>query len=127
MKVRQCMSRVAQICRAKTADAMVHFWLFLSVLFLLDLSSNCLDMQARLPQHENIKFLAASGYTASQSWRMIQRVYGDESMSRTQVQVWHQRFMEGDGHTPCHGQPPQWKTKESVGALLKLCNKCSCW
>lgn len=79
-------------------------------------------MQSHLPQRENLKFLVASGHTATQSWRMLQGVYRDDCMSWSQVQVWHRRFAEGDGHTPVtdllrSGRPRSQRTPEAVQAV----------
>ncbi len=79
-------------------------------------------MQACLPQWENLKFLVASGHTASQSWHQLQAVYGEDCMSRSQVQVWHRCFAEGDGLTPVtdlhrSGRPCSKRTPEAVEAV----------
>ena len=45
-----------------------------------------------LKQLINIKFLAKSGETATESYGMLKNVYGDEKMSRARVFEWHKYF-----------------------------------
>ncbi len=88
-------------------------------------------MQSCLPQRENLKFLVACGHTATQSWRLLQGVYGEECMSHSQVQVWHRRFAEGDGHTPVtdlhrSGRPRSKRTPEAVGEVQAAVGQDKC-
>ena len=46
-------------------------------------------------QRANLKFLAKLGKTPSESFAMLQQVYGEETMSRTRAFEWHKRFKEG--------------------------------
>ncbi|XP_060774022.1 protein GVQW3-like, partial [Neoarius graeffei] len=43
----------------------------------------------------NLKFLVRLGKTPSEALRLLQQVYGDETMSRSWVFEWHKRFKEG--------------------------------
>uniref|UniRef100_A0A8C4NIW3 Mos1 transposase HTH domain-containing protein n=1 Tax=Eptatretus burgeri TaxID=7764 RepID=A0A8C4NIW3_EPTBU len=46
-------------------------------------------------QRGNLKFLAKLSKTPSESFAMLQQVYGEEIMSRTCAFEWHRRFKEG--------------------------------
>ena len=48
-----------------------------------------------LEQRANLKFLAKLGKTPSESFAMLQQVYGEETMSCTRAFEWHKRFKEG--------------------------------
>ena len=45
-------------------------------------------------QRANLKFLAKLGKTPSESFAMLQQVYGEETMSRTHAFECHKRFKE---------------------------------
>ena len=64
--------------------------LFLVVLSILVLPQQ--GMQKKVEQRANIKFLCAAGKTPIECWRSLQAMYGTDSLSKTQVQVWHRRF-----------------------------------
>lgn len=142
--LRQCAKFGAVILR----DAASHvngrncFWeesmkclsWFLIFLDLFTLFSEDLIMQMRLSQRENLKFLVARGENATQSWLQLQSVYGEECMSCTQVQFWHKRFREGDGHTPVtdllhSGRPHNVRTPEAVqkvNTIVRVDRRKSC-
>ena len=42
-----------------------------------------------------IKFHAKLGKNASETFWLIQQVYGDDCLSRANVFLWHKRFLEG--------------------------------
>ena len=46
-------------------------------------------------QSANLKFLAKLGKTPSESFSMLQQVYGEETMSLACSFEWHNRFKEG--------------------------------
>ncbi|XP_027233874.2 uncharacterized protein [Penaeus vannamei] len=46
-------------------------------------------------QRTNLKFLVRSGKTPAEALRLLQQVYGDETMSRSRVFEWCARFKEG--------------------------------
>ena len=46
-------------------------------------------------QRANLKFLTKLGKTPSESFEMLQQVYGEEALSRTRAFEWHKRFKEG--------------------------------
>ena len=46
-------------------------------------------------QRVNMKFLFKLGKSTMETYLMLQQVYGDECLSRTQVFEWFKRFKEG--------------------------------
>ncbi len=58
-----------------------------------------LMMPGCLPREEQcvvLKFLIASGQRPAQCHRSLQNVFGQETMSKAQVGVWHRQFRGGD-------------------------------
>ncbi len=57
-----------------------------------------------------IKFMQRSGATRIKIWRSLKDVYGQMTLSKTQVRVWFNKFKEGDlntdtGDAKCPGRP----------------------
>ena len=48
-----------------------------------------------LEQRINIKFCVKPGKTATEILKMLCKVYGDSSMTRTRVFAWYKLFVEG--------------------------------
>ena len=48
-----------------------------------------------MEQRTVIKFHAKLGTNASETFRLMQQVYGDDCLSRANVFLWHKRFLEG--------------------------------
>lgn len=48
-----------------------------------------------MEQRAIIKFHAKLGTTASKTYEMLQQVYGDDCLSRSNVFLWHTRFCDG--------------------------------
>ena len=46
-------------------------------------------------QRANLKFLVKLGKTPTESLVMMQQVYGEDAMGRTQLFQWHKKFKEG--------------------------------
>ena len=46
-------------------------------------------------QRINLKFLVRLGKTPTEALKLLQEVYGDDTMSRTRLFEWHRRFKEG--------------------------------
>ena len=46
-------------------------------------------------QRINLKFLVRLGKTPTEALKLLQEVYGDDTMSRTCLLEWHRRFKEG--------------------------------
>ena len=47
-----------------------------------------------IEQQINLKFLVRLGRTPTEALKLLQEVYGDDTMSRTHVFEWHRRFKE---------------------------------
>ena len=65
----------------------------------------------------NLKFLVRLGKTPTEALKLLQEVYGDDTMSRTRLIEWHRRFKEGreqveDDHKS--GRPSTSRTDENV-------------
>ena len=68
-------------------------------------------------QRINLKFLVRLGQTPTEALKLLQKVYGDDTMSRTCLLEWHRRFKEGreeveDDHTS--GRPSTSRTDKNV-------------
>ena len=68
-------------------------------------------------QRINLKFLVRLGKTPTEALKLLQKVYGNDTMSRTRLFEWHRRFKEGreegeDDHR--NGKPSTSKTDENV-------------
>ena len=48
-----------------------------------------------IEQRINLKFLVRLGKTPTETFNLLQEVYGDATMSRTRIFEWHKRFREG--------------------------------
>ena len=68
-------------------------------------------------QQINLKFLVCVGKTPTEALKLLQKVYGDDTMSRTSLFEWHRRFTERreemeDDHRS--GRPSISRTDENV-------------
>lgn len=74
-------------------------------------------------QRVNIKFLFKLGKSASETFVMLQQVYGDDCLSRTQVFEWFKRFKDGREDTSDDartGRPLSAKTDANIEKIGKL-------
>ena len=70
-----------------------------------------------IEQRINLKFLVRLGKTPTEALKLLQEVYGDDTMSRTRLFEWYRRFKEGreeveDDHMS--GRPSSSRTDENV-------------
>ena len=68
-------------------------------------------------QQINLKFIVRFGKTPTEALKLLQEVYGDDTMSRTRLFEWHRRFEEGreeveDNHWS--GRQSTTRTDENV-------------
>ncbi len=69
---------------------------FVVVYFSFILLTVCMHrMEGRQEQRAVLKFLAKSGETPINSWRKLHDVFGDRTMSKGRVRVWHKNFLQG--------------------------------
>ncbi len=74
-------------------------------------------------QRVSLKFLVKSGNSPIECWRALWRVFGDETMSQTQVQVWHKRFREGLENVKDKqrsGRPRSKRTTENIERVRQM-------
>ena len=70
-----------------------------------------------MEQRINLKFLVCLGKTTTEALKLLQKVYGDDTVSRTRLFEWHSRFKDGreeveDDHRS--GRPSTSRTDENV-------------
>ena len=70
-----------------------------------------------IEQRINLKFLVRLEKTPTEALKLLQEIYGDDTMSRTRLFEWHRRFKEGreeveNDHTS--GRPSISRTNETV-------------
>ena len=80
-------------------------------------------MDQRKEQRLCIKFCVTLGKCSTETLKLIQQSFGDQSLSRTQVFQWHARFrtrrtsVDDDEHT---GRPTSCTTPETVARIQEL-------
>ena len=52
-------------------------------------------MEKKIEQRVCLKFCVCNGITATESLKMLQKCFGESTLSRTQVFKWHKAFSEG--------------------------------
>ena len=52
-------------------------------------------MEKKIEQRVCLKFCVANGITITESLKMLQKCFGESTLSRTQVFDWHKAFSEG--------------------------------
>ena len=75
-----------------------------------------------IEQRINLKFLVRLGKTPTETFNLLQEVYGDAMMSRTRIFEWHKRFREGREDVeddPRSGRPTTSRTNENVERVRK--------
>ncbi len=71
------------------------------------------EINAKAEQHVNLKFLCKSGATPIECWWKLQQVWGDRTMSKTQVRVWHRWFKDGAETVSDMPQPGRLRTAQT--------------
>ncbi|KAK8375113.1 hypothetical protein O3P69_011329 [Scylla paramamosain] len=74
-------------------------------------------------QRTNLKFLVQLGKTPSEALGMLQKVYGDETMSRSRVFEWCKRFKEGREDVeddPRSGRPSTSRNEANVERVKQM-------
>ena len=74
-------------------------------------------------QRANLKFLAKFGKTPSESFAMLQQVYGEETMSPTRAFEWHKRFKEGREEVeddPRSGRPSTSRMADNIEHVKQM-------
>ena len=74
-------------------------------------------------QRANLKFLAKLGKTPSESFAILQQVYGEETMPRTRAFEWHKRFKEGREEVeddPWSGRPSTSRRADNIERVKQM-------
>ena len=82
-----------------------------------------------IEQRINLKFLVRLGKTPTETFNLLQEVYGDATMSRTRIFEWHKRFREGREDVeddPKSGRPTTSRTNENVEHVREKVRNDSC-
>ncbi|XP_023224672.1 putative uncharacterized protein FLJ37770 [Centruroides sculpturatus] len=80
-------------------------------------------------QHCNIKFCQHLGKTATETLKLLRKVYGDSTMAKSKVYEWHQHFRESresiadDEHS---GRPLTSQNEENVELVTQCVHKDRC-
>ena len=87
-------------------DKIKNFWLFFSLV-----------RRISVEQQNNLKYLIRLGKTPTEAVKLLQKVYGNDTMSRLCLFEWHRKFKEGreeveDDHRS--GRPSTSRTDENV-------------
>jgi len=80
-------------------------------------------LSANVEQRVNIKFLKKLGKSATETYNLLTKVYGDQCLSRTKVFEWFKKFKEGRevvGDDPKSGRPSTAKTQENVEKVARI-------
>ena len=97
------------------AASCVWYWLVLSPPFTVTISRSCgkqfgsslclkwavflfsvgITLSVNMQQHVNVKFCVKLGKSATETYDLWKKIYGDECLSRTQVFEWFKRIKEG--------------------------------
>ena len=67
-----------------------------------------------IEQRINLKFLVRLGKTPTETFNLLQEVYGDATMSKTRIFEWHKRFREDVEDDPRSVRPTTSRTNENV-------------
>ncbi len=113
------------------SSSMCHLFFTFKMLFL------CLSMflmagvvTAKQEQRANLKFLVKSGCGVAEAWRRLRAVFGDSTMSQTQVRVWAKRFREGENNIndrPRPGRPKSKRTAANIRVIRDLVENDGRW
>ena len=101
------------------AVLIIMFPVFLSLL-LFFVNPNITN---KVEQRVTIKFMCKSGRSPIKTWRSLKDVWGDQTLSKTQVRFWHKKFKEGDEGV-CDaarpGRPRSQRTQENIDMVSGL-------
>jgi len=85
-------------------------------------------LSVNVEQCVNLKFCVKLGKSVTETYNLLKKVYGNDSLSRTQVFEWFKRFKEGReeiGNNQRPGHPSTSKQTLTSKMLVKLFEKSS--
>ncbi len=91
--------------------------------FILLCLANVQKPEWRHEQRVNLKFLCKAGFKPVECWRRLRQVFGDQTMSQTQVRVWWKRFQAWEEATrdrPKSGRPRSKRTCPNTQVIQDL-------
>jgi len=85
-----------------------------------------IKLSVNVQQCVNVNFCVKLGKSATETYDLLKKVYGDECLSRIQVFEWFKRFKEGrkeieDDQRP--GRPSTSKTDTNIEKSVKFFDK----
>ena len=98
---------------------MMFLWFWRLLFFLMDPAVP----GRRTEQRVALKFLVKSGQTPIECWHALTRVFGTETMCKTQVRHWHKKFREGQEvvkDDPHPGRARSQRTPEKIQLVRDL-------
>ncbi len=96
--------------------ALFSFWSHLLLMFVNPLETK------RGEQRVTLKFLVKSGQTPIQCWRSLRQVWGDATMCKTQVRVWHKQFVSGQNEVKDAARRGRPRTRCTAGNFRLIQN-----
>ncbi len=88
------------------AIKMLGFWLAL-LLFL----ANVEKIQEQNEQRVTLKYLVKCGFTPINCWQYLRAIWRDKTVCKTQVRMWHKRFLTGHYETKDNKRTGRPRTK----------------
>ena len=83
----------------------------------------CHEMDVKEEQHVAFKFCCKVNFSATKTVELIQKAYGDATLSQTTIFEWHKRFREGRESVKDDersGQPITSPTDDNIDAVDKM-------
>jgi transposase len=76
-----------------------------------------------MEQRVNIKFCVNLGKMPTETYEMLQAIYGDEAVSRSNVSEWFRRFKDGREdlqYDPRSGRPSTSRNADTIANVRKM-------
>ncbi|XP_025415359.1 protein GVQW3-like [Sipha flava] len=80
-------------------------------------------LDLKIEQRVNIKFLVKLKKTATESFRMLSEVYGEECLCRAHVFEWYKRFSSGREDVEADDRPGRLQQMKTLKKSNKLFGK----
>lgn len=80
-------------------------------------------MESTLPQRVCIKFCVKNGFNGAKTLEMLEKCFGNDTLSKTNVYVWHERFRSGRESVEDDersGRPSTSKTDENIDKIKEM-------